>query len=83
VANAITAVVRSVLIFGEGAPEGHSLEGFAPPNPENFGAWVQVFIGEQTEPTDSSDSFDLLVCTPSWMAAKVQAGEWRFLKNHD
>ena len=38
-----------------------------PSDPTCFAVNVQAFIGPQD--ADSSDSFDFLVCTPSWLAA--------------
>jgi hypothetical protein len=63
-----------VLAFGDGAATDASLDGYAPPNPSHFGVTVQVFVGDST--IDVSDSFDILVCTPSWMAEQVDAGVW-------
>lgn len=66
--------VKSVLAFGEGAAADASIDGFTPPAPEHFGVSLQVFIGEVG--SDVADSFDILVCSPSWMVARVDAGEW-------
>lgn len=51
---------------------------FMPADPEHFGVDVKVFIG--TAGTGTSDSFDILVCSPSWMAEQVTAGDWLRLR---
>jgi len=70
----ISAEVKAVLAFGDGADEGRSLEGYVPPAPEHFGFSAQVFIGDSTGGT--SDSFDITVCSPSWFAENVAVGQW-------
>jgi hypothetical protein len=70
----ISAEVKAVLAFGEGASEDASLERYEPPDPDHFGFTAQVFIGDTVR--DDSDSFDITVCSPSWFAEKVAAGEW-------
>jgi hypothetical protein len=42
------------------------LDSYVPADPEHFGIFLQAFIGS----TDSEtfDSFDLFVCSPSWFA---------------
>ena len=73
-ANPIRAEVKNVLAFGDGEAPDQSLEGFSPPDPKNFGFHAQVFIGEVG--TELSDSFDVMVCSPSWFAAQVAEGSW-------
>lgn len=70
----VRASIKTILTFGEGSAADHSPEGYKPPDPEHFGLNAQVLIG--TEEDDLSDSFDLTVCTPSWLAAQVDAGSW-------
>lgn len=77
--SSVTAAVKSILIFGEGTTGEPSLDGFSPDDPEHFGMNAQVFIGEAGN--DLVDSFDITVCTPSWMAAKVAAGHWDRFRN--
>ena len=72
-AEPLIAEVKSINVFGEGMPYA-SIGAYAPNDPEHFGVAAQGFIGTTT--SDLVDSFDLLVCSPSWMAAKVQNGEW-------
>ena len=68
------AEVKTVLAFGEGQASDNSLEGFSPPDPTNFGFNAQVFIGEAGG--DLYDSFDVVVCSPSWFASQVAQGNW-------
>ncbi len=70
----VTAVLKSVLAFGDGQAEDRSLDGYRPEDPEHFGFDAQIFIGDASH--DWRDSFDLLVCTPSWMTECVDAGRW-------
>jgi hypothetical protein len=72
--NPVRAEVKTVLAFGDGQAAGRSLAGFSPPDPESFGFNAQVFIGEVG--VDLSDSFDVVVCSPSWFASQVADGEW-------
>ena len=71
----VSAEVKTILIHGKGAAADASVEGFSPPNPEHFGANLQVLIGEVG--SDAADSFDVCVCTPSWAAEALAAGHWR------
>jgi len=70
----VRATVKNILAFGDGAAEDNALDGYVPPDPEHFGFSAQVFIGDDAD--DLSDSFDVTVCTPSWLAAQVKAGAW-------
>jgi hypothetical protein len=68
------AEVKGVLAFGEGQAPDRSLEGFTRPDPDNFGFNAQIFIGQTGD--DMSDSFDVVVCSPSWFASQVAQGNW-------
>jgi hypothetical protein len=70
----VRAVLKTMLAFGDGASADHSLEGYAPHNPKHFGFNAQILISE--EGNDLADSFDLVVCSPSWLAEQVAAGQW-------
>jgi hypothetical protein len=72
--SSVTAVVQTILVFGEGAATNRSLDAFVPDDPEHFGVNAQVFIGEAGN--GLVDSFDITVCSPSWMAERVAAGQW-------
>ena len=68
----VVAEVKAILYFGPSAAQDAG--SFEPEDPEHFGAAVQVLIGERGD--DLADSFDLRVCSPSWFAAEVAAGQW-------
>jgi hypothetical protein len=70
----VSAAVKSIYAFGEGAPEDGDIEGYAPDDPREFGFGAQVFIGDDSD--EASDSFDLVVCSPSWFAKRVAEGQW-------
>jgi hypothetical protein len=70
----VRAEVKAILAFGEGATSSASLEEFVPQDPRHFGAQLQVLIGSEGAKYD--DSFDVTICTPSWMAECVEAGNW-------
>jgi hypothetical protein len=74
VENPVVANAKMVLVFGDGGPIDVLRQDFLPSDPHHFGVTVQVFIGE--EYSDVSDSFDLLVCSPSWFAEQVAKGAW-------
>lgn len=57
-------------LFSSGLVEG--LEHWSPSDPSKFGIWVQVFIGETGD--DRFDSFDVVVCSPSWLDENWGAG---------
>ncbi len=72
--STVRAELKYVRAFGDGAAEDFSLEGYSPSDPEDFGFEASVFIG--TEGEDGSDLFDLVVCSPSWLARDPTSGRW-------
>lgn len=74
----VMAEVKTLVLHGEGAPPNGSIEEFVPKDPDFFGVTVQVFIGDTA--SDLVDSFDLIVCSPVWMAAQVEAGAWEMFQ---
>ena len=53
--------------------------GLCPRDPEHFGIRVQAFIGSRG--SDAADSFDVIVCTPSWLAEHFDdehVGAWNW-----
>jgi Immunity protein 8 len=46
------------------------LESFAPEDPEDFGLLVQLMVGPADGPGE--ESFDIVVCTPGWLARSVR-----------
>jgi hypothetical protein len=69
----VSAEVKAILISGEGAARDLAVDGFSPPDPDHFGAHVQVLIGSPD--SEASDSFDVYLCTPSWAAVEL-SGPW-------
>ena len=53
------------------SPDVYDLRTFRPNDPTKFGVFVQAMIGPAGD--DSSESFDLTVCTPRWLAEKVES----------
>lgn len=54
------------------------LEIYCPVNPEHFGLTIQLMIG--LKDAEGADSFDTLICTPSWIAEECeqQNGVWGY-----
>jgi Immunity protein 8 len=55
------------------------LEQYLPDDPECFGFHVMAFIG--TADDESSDSFDFVVCSPSWLTRNfvdVRLKRWEY-----
>lgn len=63
-------------LHGMFSPDFDDMEHRLPPDPTCFGILVQAMIGPRG--TDDSESFDFLVCTPSWLVGTVRPGEYRF-----
>ncbi len=51
---------------GYSSPDVDSLAEFVPENRKSFGFLLQLFVGPDT--VDGFDSFDVIVCTPKWLA---------------
>jgi hypothetical protein len=49
--------------------EGDDLESVTPIEPPYAGQWIRVLAGPEGGPGE--ESFDLLVCTPTWLANEV------------
>lgn len=69
------ARLKSIHAVGISGP----LDSYVPDDPEHFGFPIMVFIG----PSDSDlvDSFDALVCTPSWLGENFddpRVSRWSF-----
>lgn len=75
----VHAEVKDILVFGQGATATASIEAFVPPNAQHFGVQLQVLIGREGQ--RYYDSFDVTVCTPSWMAERVASGNWESFRH--
>jgi hypothetical protein len=70
----VSAVVKEVLLSNATADHDHPVHILAIDDPRHFGISAQILIGPDDSPR--ADSFDLWVCSPSWLAGQVQAGWW-------
>lgn len=69
----MTAEVKSVLVHGL-HPATPSDDQYPDEGCNHFGFNAQVFIGEVG--SDLVDSFDAVVCSPSWFAERAAEGVW-------
>jgi hypothetical protein len=71
----VTAAVKYVLVSGQDLPPVIDLDEFSPSDPDHFGFFAQVFIGEDAD-DELVDSFDIAVCSPSWFAEQTSDEMW-------
>lgn len=77
----VTAVVKGLVVYrDDGGPVGSFTE-FTPPDPGHFGVHLQVFIGPAATEPSRSDSFDIRVCTPSWLGEQLAPERWSRLRH--
>jgi hypothetical protein len=62
------------------SPDAHDLVAFAPEDPTDVGILVQAMIGPEGAP--GAESFDFLVCTPSWLQAQLKTDGGRMGRHH-
>jgi len=55
------------------SPDIQDLRSYWPDDPECFGFLLQAIIGPKGEPGE--ESFDMVVCTPHWLAKKYRPDE--------
>lgn len=61
------------------SPDIQDLQTYEPEDPEVFGFLLQVLAGPEDEPGE--ESFDILVCSPRWLANSLTDGELRWGRN--
>jgi hypothetical protein len=52
------------------SPDALNLESFTPVDPTSFSLLLQAMFGP--EGNEGEESFDILVCTPRWLASEVE-----------
>lgn len=68
---------RLMDLFSPDIPE---LESWTPPNPQRFGFLVQMSIGAYEG--DGEDLFDVVVCSPAWLADRMTDHELQSGRHH-
>ncbi len=66
----ITAKVRSIFSVDIEIPLSH----YVPPDPDHFELLVRIMVGPH--PGEGEESFDITVCTPSWLGQECQRAGW-------
>lgn len=51
------------------SPDVYDLAAYVPAEPDNFGFLLQILVGPPG--TNGGESFDVVVCTPRWIANEV------------
>lgn len=49
------------------------LSDYSPENPDNFGFQARIIVGEET--IGGEESFDFVICTPSWLMSRYQKSD--------
>ena len=62
------------------SPDVSDLASYEPKDPTAFGVLVQILVGPRDEVGE--ESFDVVVCSPKWLEAQLEAGEVRSVRHH-
>jgi hypothetical protein len=63
-------------LYGLHSPDALDLTQYTPEDPSSFGILVEAMIGPQNGV--GHETFDFVLCTPSWFAQTLSEGEYRF-----
>jgi Immunity protein 8 len=63
------------------SPDVSDLVGYAPPDPERFSLLLE-FTAAPDDGTLGGDGFGVVVCTPAWLADRVEAGRAFWPRHH-
>ncbi len=73
--HSVTSEVRALH-----SPDICQLQSDAPHDITNFGILVQALVGPSGEPGE--ESFDVVVCTPAWLAQELSQSEYLYGRHH-
>jgi hypothetical protein len=63
------------------SPDAPDLQAYSPPDPERFALLLEFTAGEVGEES-GGDDFGLVVCTPVWLADRVEPGRPFWPRHH-
>ena len=62
------------------SPDIADLVSYVPPNETEFGFLLQVIAGPSGQ--EGEESFDVVVCTPSWLESRMKPGQALVARHH-